>query len=121
MWWGSSSLLAPYPKLVNEPKLFPFVFFCFVLFVFLAFWLRHVQSWFWIRDLTHVSCIGNWKHRILTTVTSMEIPPFSSYNVFYIDLIWSVSLWGPYLWGRLSGSVLSIRMMRTVEIGDNVI
>lgn len=119
MWWGSSSLLAPYPKLVNEPKLFPFVFVC--LFVCLAFWLRHVQSWFWIRDLTHVYCIGNWKHRILTTVTSMEIPPFSSYNVFYIDLIWSVSLLGPYLWGRLSGSVLSIRMMRTVEIGDNVI
>ena len=33
MWWGSSSLLAPYPKLVNEPKLFPFVFF----FLFVCF------------------------------------------------------------------------------------
>ena len=33
----------------------------------------------------------------LNHCTSMEIPPFSSYNVFYIDLIWSVSLLVPYL------------------------
>ena len=105
MWWGSSSLLAPYPKLVNASS-FPLIsFFLFFFFCLLAeacaILVLHQRS-------NPYPLHWELEAQNLNHCTSMEIPPFSSYNVFYIDLIWSVSLLVPYLWGRLSGSVLSI-------------